>query len=196
MIASPMSTGTVKMLLQIDLAFLGLVLFCPFRLTPRFVYLLQFGHAKVPHLAPLVPRYVLQPRHHQHGGRVAVREGSGDPSPPPALAVDALDPFVRPDPASVLRREFRAGQRLGEPVAHRPRGRPAELRHAELDFPDAHDGPSRVVADVVGIPARCPFIALGPDKLGRLLVERRVERLFDGLPHQVLYVIAPRPLAD
>ena len=141
-------------------------------------------------------RYVLQPRRHQHEGRIAVREGPDDPCTPPDLAVDALDSVVPTGPAPVLRQEFRTGQRLGEPVAQRPRGRPAELRHAELDFPDAHDGPSRVVADVVGIPARCPFIALGPDKLGRLLVERRVERLFDGLPHQVLYVIAPRPLAD
>lgn len=29
----------------------------------------------------------------------------------------------------------------------------------------------------VGLPPRRPFIALGPDKLGRLLVEQRVERL-------------------
>ena len=72
--------------------------------------------------------YVLQPRRHQHEGRIAVREGPDDPCPPPDLAVDALDPVVRPDPAPVLRREFRVGKRLGEPVAHRPPGRPAELR--------------------------------------------------------------------
>lgn len=106
--------------------------------------------------------YVLQPRRHQHEGRAAVREGPDDPRPPPDLAVDALDPVVRPDPAPVLRREFRVGQRLGEPVAHRPRGRPAELRHAEIDFPSARDEPSRVLAAVVGLPARRPFIALGP----------------------------------
>lgn len=64
--------------------------------------------------------YVLQPRRHQHEGRVAVREGPDDPRPPPDLAVDALDPVVRPDPAPVLRREFHVGKRLGEPVAHRP----------------------------------------------------------------------------
>ena len=67
-----------------------------------------------------MPRYVLQPRCHQREGRVTVREGPDDPRPPPDLAVDALDPVVRPDPEPVLSREFRVGQRLGEPVAHRP----------------------------------------------------------------------------
>ena len=137
-------------------------------------------------------RYALQARRHQHEGRVAVREGPDDPRPPPDLAVDALDPVVRPDPAPVLEREFRVGQRLGEPAARRPHGRPAELRHAELDFPDARDESSRLAAAVVGIPTRCPLVALGLDELGRLLVER----LLDCLPHQVLYVIAPRPLVD
>lgn len=97
--------------------------------------------------------YVLKPRRHQHEDRVAVREGPDDPRPPPDLAVDALDPVVRPDPAPVLRREFRAGQRFGEPVARRPRARPAELRHTRLDFPGTRDEPSRVSAAVVGIPA-------------------------------------------
>lgn len=87
-----------------------------------------------------------------------------------------LGPVVRPDPAPVLRREFRVGQRFGETVAHRPRGRPAELLHAELDFPDASDEPSRVVAAVVGLPALRPLVAFGSDKPGRLLVEQRVER--------------------
>lgn len=64
--------------------------------------------------------YVLQPRSDQHEGRVAVREGPDDPRPPPDLAIDALDPVVRPDPAPVIGREFRVGQRLGEPVVHRP----------------------------------------------------------------------------
>ena len=32
-------------------------------------------------------RYVLQPRRHQHEGRIAVREGPDDPRPPPGLAV-------------------------------------------------------------------------------------------------------------
>ena len=118
----------------------------------------------MPPLAPLVFHYVLQPCRHQHEGRVAVQKGPDGPRPPPDLAVDALDPVVRPDSAPVLGREFRVGQRLGEPVECRPRGRPAELRHAELDFRDACDEPFRVVAAVVGIPARRPFIALGPDK--------------------------------
>lgn len=107
-----------------------------------------------------------------------------------------LDPVVRPDSAPVLRREFRVGKRLGEPVAQRPRVRPAELRRTEIDFPGTCDEPSRVVAAVVGILARCPLVALGPDELGRLLVEQRVECLLDGLPHQVLYVIAQRLLVD
>lgn len=119
--------------------------------------------------------YVLQPRRHQHEGRIAVREGPDGPRPPPDLAVDAPDPVVRPDPASVLGRDFRVGQRLGEPVAYRPRGRSAELRHAEIDFPDARDEFSRVAAAVLGIPACCPLVALGPDELGRLLVEPCVE---------------------
>lgn len=118
--------------------------------------------------------YVLQPRRHQYGGRVAVREGPDDPHPPPDLAVDALGPVVRPDPAPVLRQEFRVGKRLGEPVAYRPRGRSAELRHAEIDFPDARDEFSRVAAAVVSIPARRALVVLGPDRLGRLLVEQRV----------------------
>lgn len=96
----------------------------------------------------------------------------------------------------MLRREFRTGQPFDEAVAHRSRGRPAELRPAELDFPDARDEPSRVVAAAVGLPARRPFIALGPDKLGRLLVERCVERLLDGIPHQVLYAIAQQLRVD
>lgn len=141
-------------------------------------------------------RNVLQPRRRQHEGRVAVREGPDDPRPPPDLAVDALDPVVRPDPAPVLRREFHVGKRLGEPVAHRPSGRPAELRHAEIDFPDALVEPSRVLAAVVDIPACCPLVALGPDELGRLLFGRRVECLLDGLPHQILHVVAQRLLVD
>lgn len=132
----------------------------------------------MPPLAPLVLRYVHQPRRHQHEGRVAVREGPDDPCPPSDLAVDALDSVVRLDPASVLRREFRVGKRLGEPVAHRHYDRPAGLRHAELDFLGPGDELSRVVAAAVGLPARRPLIALGPDKLGRLLFGQRVERPF------------------
>ena len=75
-------------------------------------------------------------------------------------------------------------------------GRPAELRHTELDFPGTRDEPPRVVAAAVGLPARRPLVALGPDELGRLLVEQCVERLLDGLPHQILYVVAQRLLVD
>lgn len=120
--------------------------------------------------------FVLQPRRHQHEDRVAVWEDPDDPRPPPDFAVDALDPVVRPDLVPVLRREFRVGKRLGEPVAYRPRGRSAELRHAEIDFPDARDEPSRVVAASEGLPLRRPFIVLGPDKLGRPLFGQCVER--------------------
>ena len=127
-------------------------------------------------MPPLVLHCVIKPRRHQREGRVAVWEGPDDPRPPPDLAVDALDPVVRPDPAPVLRREFRVGKRLGEPVAHRHYDRPAGLRHAELDFLGPGDELSRVVAAAVGLPARRPLIALGPDKLGRLLFGQRVER--------------------
>lgn len=120
--------------------------------------------------------YVLQPRRHQHEGRFAVREGPDDPCPPPALAVYTLDPVVRPDPAPVLRRKFRVGQRFGVPFACRPRACPAELRHAELDFPDARVEPSHVATAAAGLPVRRPFLLLGPDKLWRLLFGQRVER--------------------
>lgn len=103
--------------------------------------------------------YVLQHHRHQHEGRVAVREGPDDPCPSPDFAVDALDPVVRPDPAPVLGREFRVGQRLGEPFAHRPRGRPAELRHTEINLPGVYDESSRVMAAAVGLPARRPLVA-------------------------------------
>mgnify|MGYP006959748006 CR=1 FL=1 len=64
--------------------------------------------------------YVLQARRTHHEGRVAVREGPDGPRPSPDLEIDAHDPVVRPDPAPVLRRKFRVGKRLGEPVALRP----------------------------------------------------------------------------
>lgn len=62
--------------------------------------------------------------------------------PPPGLAVDTLDFVIRPDPAPVLEREFRAGQRLGEPVVHRPRGR-SEPHRLQL------------VLHLLGLPAAC-----------------------------------------
>ncbi len=104
-------------------------------------------------------RYVLQPRRHQHEGRVAVREGPGDPRPPPVLAVDTLDPVVRPDPAPVLGREFRVGQRLGEPVAHHPCGRP-ELYRLQL------------LRHILGLPTAC---------LARLLRVDRLQHVRHGL---------------
>ena len=58
--------------------------------------------------------------------------------------------------------------------------------NAELDFHGARDEHPHVVAAAVDLPARRPFVALGPDELGRLLVERRVERLLDGLPNRFL----------
>lgn len=116
-------------------------------------------------------RYALQPLRHQHEGRVAVREGPDDLHPPPDLAVNAFDPVVRPDPAPVLRREFRAGQRFGEPVARRPRAPPEphrlqllrhllglsgaclarflrvdRLQHARRGFPPGHGNPSQRIA--------------------------------------------------
>lgn len=186
------AAGTVKILSQIDLTGLSPVLFQ----SPVFPFNSSISSSFDISRYLLLPHCVLQPPRHQHGGRVAVRVGPDDPRPPTDLAVDALDPVVRPDPAPVHRWEFRVGQRLGEHVAYRPRGRSAELRHAEIDFPGARDEFSRVAAAVVGIPACCPLVALGPDELGRLLVERCAERLLDGLPHQVLYVIAQRLIVD
>lgn len=118
---------------------------CPLldlRLFPQLVHLIQFGHVQVTPLAPLVLRYVLQPRRHQHGGRVPVREGPDDPRPPPGLVVDALDFIIHPYPAPALERELRAGQRLGEPVVRRPRG---------------HSEPHRLqlVLHLLGLPAAC-----------------------------------------
>ena len=52
------------------------------------------------------------------------------------------------------------------------------------------------MAAAVGLPARRPLVALGPDKPGRLLIEQRVERLLVGFPHQILYVLAQRLLVD
>lgn len=50
-------------------------------------------------------------------------------------------------------------------------GRPGELRHAELDFPDPGDELSGAMATAVGLPARRPFVALGPDELACFLVD-------------------------
>lgn len=68
--------------------------------------------------------------------------------------------------------------------------------HAELDLPGSGDEISGVVASAVGLPTRRPLVALGPDELGCLLVEQRVERLLDGLLRQILYVLAQLLLVD
>ncbi len=63
----------------------------------------------------------------------------------------------------------------------RPEGRHAEFRYAELDLPGSGDELYGVVAASVGLPTRRPLVALGPDELGRPLVNQRVERLLDGI---------------
>lgn len=68
--------------------------------------------------------------------------------------------------------------------------------NAVLDIPGPGDELSGLVAATVGLPARRPLVALGRDRLGRLLVEQRVERLLDSLPHQILYVLVQRLLVD
>lgn len=75
-------------------------------------------------------------------------------------------------------------------------GRAAEFRHTKLDLPGPGDELSGVVAAAVGLPARRSHIVFCPDKPGRFLVEQRVERLLDGLPHQILYVLAQQLLVD
>lgn len=125
-------SGTVKILSQIDFA----VLFWPY----AFPFNSSISSSLDMSGYLLLLHYVPRPRRHQHEGRFAVREGPDDPHPPPDLAVDALDPVVRPDPVPVLGREFRVGQRFGVLFARRP------------------------------------LVAFGPDRLGRLLFEQRVER--------------------
>ena len=44
--------------------------------------------------------------------------------------------------------------------------------------------------------ARRPLVVPSPDELGRPLVEQPVERLINGLPHQIHYVLAQRLLVD
>lgn len=75
-------------------------------------------------------------------------------------------------------------------------GRPAEFRHAELDLPGPGDELSGIATAAEGLPTRRPLVALGPDELGRLLVEQRVKRLLDGPSHQILYFLAQRLLVD
>lgn len=73
-------------------------------------------------------------------------------------------------------------------------------------------GPPEELGDVLDPPGRdahevqldnglldrglAPTVALGPDELGRLLVEQRVERLLDRLPHQIIYALVQRLLVD
>lgn len=68
--------------------------------------------------------------------------------------------------------------------------------YAGLDLAGPGDELSDVVAAALGLPPRRPLVALGPDELGRLLVDQRVGCLLDGLPHEVLYVVAQRLLVD
>lgn len=73
-------------------------------------------------------------------------------------------------------------------------------------------GPPEELGDVLDPPGRdthevqldnglldrglAPTVALGPNELGRLLVEQRVERLLDRLPHQIIYALVQRLLVD
>ena len=73
-------------------------------------------------------------------------------------------------------------------------------------------GPPEELGDVLDPPSRdahegqldnglldrglAPTVALGPDELGRLLVEQRVERPLDRLPHQIIYALVQRLLVD
>lgn len=52
-------------------------------------------------------------------------------------------------------------------------GRAAEFRHDGLDLSGPDDELSSVAAAAVGLPARRPLAALGPDGLGRLMTGRR-----------------------
>lgn len=75
-------------------------------------------------------------------------------------------------------------------------GRAKEFQHAGLDLPGPGDVFPGVVVAAVGLPACRPLVTPGPDEPGRFLVEQRIERLLDGLPHQILYVLALRFLVD
>lgn len=130
------------------------------------------------------------------GPLVEGRDGAGGHRRPPEELRDVLDP-----PGGNAR-----GAHLDDSLldrGHAPavalddgriEGRATEFRHAELNLSGPSDELSGVVPAAVDPPARRPLVALGPDEFERLLVEQRVERLLDGLPHQILYVLAQRPL--
>lgn len=79
-------------------------------------------------------------------------------------------------------------------------------------MPEDTGAPPKELGDVLDPPGRdahevqlddglldrgqAPTVAPGPDELRRLLVEQRVERLLDGLPHQIIYVLAQRFFVD
>lgn len=74
-------------------------------------------------------------------------------------------------------------------------------RRPPKELGDALDPPGRDAHEVQlddGLLDRgqAPTVAPGPDELRRLLVEQRVERLLDGLPHQIIYVLAQRFFVD
>lgn len=132
------------------------------------------------------------------GPRVEVGDGVGGHRRLPQELGDVLDQQGR-DARQVHLDDGLLDRGLAPAVAlddGRLEGRLAELRYADLDFPGARDEPPRVVDDALGLLARRSLVAPGPDEFRRLFVEQRVERLLDGLPHQILYVLAQRPLVD
>lgn len=132
------------------------------------------------------------------GPRVEVGDGVGGHRRLPQELGDVLDQQGR-DARQVHLNDGLLDRGLAPAVAlddGRLEGRLAELRYADLDFPGARDEPPRVVDDALGLLARRSLVAPGPDEFRRLFVEQRVERLLDGLPHQILYVFAQRLLVD
>lgn len=88
------------------------------------------------------------------------------------------------------------------------------LQHARRGLPPGHGHPPQYVAvemhraalvacpprktssSAPSIPAHLSSVTSRTPELGRLLVEQRIGRLLDGLPHQILYVIAQRLFVD
>ena len=56
--------------------------------------------------------------------------------------------------------------------------------------------PGKTFSSAPSIPVHLSPVTSRTPELGRLLVEQCVEHLLDGLPHQILYVIAQRLLVD
>lgn len=88
----------------------------------------------------------------------------------------------------------------------------AKALSLRLETAPEDTGPPEELGDVLDPPGRdahevqldnglldrglAPTVALGPDELRRLLVEQRVERLLDRLPHQIIYALVQRLLVD